>query len=173
MLSSELRDLIGRTLETSLFVVDKESIRRFADAVGDLNPMYLDEQAAEASRFGSIVAPPGFLSSLWLTGRSMKGMETGRPGGALGPPDLLAALERSGFKSVVDTGMDYEFLDVVKAGDKITSTVVLKHVAERSAKEGKVAFVVTETTFENQLGKIVARARSMTAHQRPAGESEA
>ncbi len=170
MLSHELTELIGKTVETSLFEIDRESIRRFADAIGDKNPLYSDEHYAKNSEFGSIVAPPGFLSSLWFAGRLPDGHgSSGRPSESLGPPVLMSALEKSGFTTIVDTGIDYEFARVARAGDTIKSATVLKDVMERSAKEGKVAFVVTETTYENHEGTIVARARSMTVHQHSAG----
>jgi acyl dehydratase len=61
--------------------------------------------------------------------------------------------------------MDYEFFEPVKAGDDVRSVCVVKEIMERSGKEGKVAFLITETSYTNQDGKIVARARSTTVHQ--------
>jgi acyl dehydratase len=165
LLPEELGKLIGQTVDVSVFEVEKESIRRFADAVGDPNPLYWDEEYAKKSRFGSIIAPPGFLSSLWFSGRSVKWGRKERLSESLGPPVVMDALARAGYKRILDTGMDYEFFEPVKAGDDVRSVCVVKEIMERSGKEGKVAFLITETSYTNQDGKIVARARSTTVHQ--------
>ncbi len=77
----------------------------------------------------------------------------------------MAALDRAGYKKILDTGIDYEFYRTVKAGQTITSTCVVKDMKERSSTEGKVVFLVMETTYTNQDGQPVAKARSMTVHQ--------
>jgi acyl dehydratase len=165
LLPEELKKFIGQTVDSSIFEIEKEPIRRFADAIGDLNPLYWDEDYAKKSRYGAIIAPPGFLSSLWFTGRSTKWGPQEHPSESLGSPDLMNALSQAGYKRILDTGIDYEFSVVVKAGDVIMSTAVVKDIMERSNKEGKVVFLVTETTWTNQDKQIVAKARSMTLHQ--------
>jgi acyl dehydratase len=164
LLPEELKQFIGHAVDTSVFEIEKEPIRRFADAVDDLNPLYWDEEYARKSRYGSI-APPGFISSLWFTGRSVKWGPKERPTESLGPPDLMAALDKAGYTRILDTGIDYEFYNTVKAGQTITSVCVVKDIKERSAQEGKVVFLVMETTYTDQDGKLVAKARSMTVHQ--------
>ncbi len=165
MPSEELSAFIGQPVDTSVFEVEKEPIRRFADAVGDLNPLYWDEEYARESRFGAIIAPPGFVSSLWFSGRSTKWGPKERPSEALGPPALMDALVRAGYGRILDTGIDYEFYGPVKAGDTISLVCVVKDIMERGAKDARVAFLVTETTYTNQDGKPVARAKSTTVHQ--------
>jgi acyl dehydratase len=165
LLPQELGKLIGQAVDVSVFEVEKEPIRRFADAVGDLNPLYWDEEYARESRFGSIIAPPGFLSSLWFTGRSVKWGPRERPSETLGPPVVMDALAQAGYRRILDTGIDYEFFEPVKAGDTVRSVCVVKDIMERGAKEAKVAFLITETSYTNQNGTIVAKARSTTVHQ--------
>lgn len=162
--SEELKKFIGKTVDRSIFEVGKDPIRRFADAVGDLNPLYWDEEYARKSRYGSIIAPPGFISSLWFTGRSVKWGPLERPTASLGPPDLMDALSRAGYGRIMDTGIDYEFLLPVSAGDTITATCVVRDIMERG-KDARVAFLITETTYVNQNGMTAARARSTTVHQ--------
>ena len=44
------RAFIGRSCEASgTFEVSREHIRRFADAIGDRNPIYRDPEAAKAA----------------------------------------------------------------------------------------------------------------------------
>ncbi len=165
MLSEELKQFIGRVVDISIFEIEKEPIRRFADAVGDTNPLYWDEEYAQNTRHGSIVAPPGFLSSLWFTGRSVKWGPKERPTESLGPPVLMDALNRAGYTRILDTGIDYEFYGMVKAGQTIRAVATVKDIMERSAGEGKVVFLVTETIYSTGDDQPVARSRSMTIHQ--------
>lgn len=161
MLREELKKFIGQTVDSSIFEIEKEPIRRFADAIGDYNPLYWDEEYAKKSRYGAIIAPPGFLSSLWFTGRSVKWGPQERPSESLGSPELMKALVQAGYKKILDTGIDYEFVAAVKAGDVIRSSAVVKDIKER----GGAVFLITDTTWTNQDGQIVAKARSMTVHQ--------
>jgi acyl dehydratase len=165
LLPDELKQFIGLSVDTSVIEIEKEPIRRFADAVGETNPLYWDEEYARKSRHGGIVAPPGFLSSLWFSGRPVKWGPKERPTESLGPPALMAALEKAGYTRILDTGIDYDFYGMVKAGQTITAVSVVKDIMERSAKEGKVIFLVTETTYTDEDGKLAAKARSMTIHQ--------
>ena len=41
--------------------VEKGAIKKYADAVDDHNPLYWDDEYAKNSRYGSIIAPPGFF----------------------------------------------------------------------------------------------------------------
>ena len=43
------KSLIGRESETTVVEVEKGAIRRFAEAIGDANPIYADEAAARAA----------------------------------------------------------------------------------------------------------------------------
>jgi len=51
------KSLIGRQSEPVLHEVEKGAIRRFAEALGDPNPLALDEVAARAAGYPGLVAP--------------------------------------------------------------------------------------------------------------------
>ena len=161
MLPEEVTKFIGKRGEAIVFEVEKEPIRRFADAVGDPNPLYWDEEYAKNSRYGSIIAPPGFISSPWFS----------RPKSSELSADLRMqlrpALEKSGFTRPggLDAGIEYEFFQPVRAGDTITTFSIIKDIVEREGRTGKLAFIITETTYTNQNGDLVAKARG-TAIQR-------
>ena len=58
------RDFIGRSARSKEpFEVTRNDIRRFALAIGDRNPAYLDPEAAKALGHRDVVAPPTFLIS--------------------------------------------------------------------------------------------------------------
>jgi acyl dehydratase len=160
MLPAEVSKFIGQTSDTSIFEVEREAIRRFADAVDDPNPLYWDEEYAKKSRYGSIIAPPGFLSSYWFSGRPTKWPKRGEATSQAGR-QLSDALTKAGYTNpaAIDAGIEYEFFYPVRAGDTITVSSMIKDIIEREGKTGKMAFVTTETTYINQNGDLVAKAR--------------
>jgi acyl dehydratase len=57
--------LVGKTYPApARYGVSREAIRKFAEAIGDDNPLYLDPAAARAAGYADVVAPPTFLTVL-------------------------------------------------------------------------------------------------------------
>lgn len=52
---------VGQEFENVPFVVTKERIRLYAEGTDDLNPYYLDEEAAKNSQFKGLIAPPTII----------------------------------------------------------------------------------------------------------------
>ena len=46
----------------------RDGIRHFADGIGDPNPLWRDEQYANKSKYGRIVAPPNYLYTVYDPG---------------------------------------------------------------------------------------------------------
>ena len=164
MLPEEITKFIGQESSTSIFEVEREAIRRFADAVDDSNPLYWDEDYAKKSRYGSIIAPPGFISSPWFSGRPTKWPKRGETT-AKGRRNLVIALVKAGFSRILDGGMEYEFSSPVRAGDTLTATAKIKDIIGRKGSTGKMVFLITETTYINQNGETVAKARATSIHR--------
>jgi len=165
MLPEEINKLIGQACGTSIFEVEKESIRRFADAVGDANPLYWDAEYAEKSKYGSIIAPPGYISAQWYWGHSDKRDPKEPASEVSGLIDVILALEKAGYQQALDSGIDYEFFQPVRVGDTIKATSVIKDIVERSSGDEKAVFLFTETTYTNQNDEIVAITRTTSTHR--------
>ncbi len=58
------KEFIGRRSEPVRNAVERGAVRKFAEAIGDGNPLYLDEEAASRSRHGRMIAPPTFPFTL-------------------------------------------------------------------------------------------------------------
>ena len=101
----------GLAGETVVSEVEKGSVKRYADAVVDLNPLYLDEEYAQKSRYGTIIAPPGF----W--GWPVK-PEQMRPKILF---EMLADFRAAGFPNILDGGIELEFMLPVRVGDVLVS----------------------------------------------------
>src|SRR5690606_25527675 len=54
------QSLAGRRSRPVVNWAERGAVRRFAEAIGDPNPLYLDEEAARKSRSGRSIAPPTF-----------------------------------------------------------------------------------------------------------------
>ena len=100
-LIEEMRSKIGLKLRTEDAVFNEEAtrlaIRKFADGIGDRNPLWRDEEYARKTRYGRIVAPPAWVFSV------LGGLQFGWRGLA-------------GFHS----GSELFFYKPVLVGDKIT-----------------------------------------------------
>jgi len=62
---TDMRNLIGTELRTDACVNNEYATRlailRFAEGIGDDNPLWTDEQYAAAGPYGGIIAPPSFI----------------------------------------------------------------------------------------------------------------
>ncbi len=161
MLPEEVTKFIGKTVGTSTFQVEREAIRRFADSVGDFNPLYWDQNYANKSRYGSIIAPPGLICAPWYGNRSMAwGRREADSADIMQGPNMAKA----GYGRILDGGVEWEFSLPVKAGDTITAVTTIQDIIEREGKSGKMAMVIRETIYTNQNGKVVAKARGTLVH---------
>lgn len=152
-LPESVSEFIGQSTSV-IFEVEKGAIARFAEAVGDPDRLYWDEEFASKSRFGSIIAPPGFFG--WPEKRDVEL-----------PNDLItivARLAEAGYGRILDGGIEWEFFKPVKAGDKLTVKTSVRNIMERTGKTGKAVFLFRDITYSNREGEIVATARQTTIH---------
>jgi hydroxyacyl-ACP dehydratase HTD2-like protein with hotdog domain len=63
-------------------------------------------------------------------------------------------------------GTEYEFHEHIRPGDTLTATRRIADMYEKQGRSGPMAFVVSETTYRNQHGKVVGVQR-FTAIYRP------
>src|ERR671928_1842136 len=123
------RSALGVEAAPVTYDVEKGAIRKFVEAIGDPDPIYRDEKAAQAAGLKTIVAPPTFLCTF-------RAQEL---------PDLKIAFGRVRLNG----GNAYEYYQPVYAGDTITVTAQYADVVERTGRTGKMVFVFTELTFRN------------------------
>ena len=63
-ITPEMKAAIGVESEPRTSEVETGAIIKFAEAIGDTNPIFNDEAAARQSRYGGMIAPPTFLRSM-------------------------------------------------------------------------------------------------------------
>ena len=143
IITDEMKKAVGVESEPSVYVIQQEPIRRWADSIGDPNPLYHDEEYAKSKGYRSIIAPPGFLGNYAFP------LEEGK---------LKASFE-SPFTQNLNGGNEYELYKPVQAGDVITATTKYSDIHEREGRLGKMLIVIRETIYKNQDGEVVAKAR--------------
>src|SRR5487761_805074 len=78
---------------------------------------------------------------------------------ALAPASVhLAEAEEYG-KGWLNGGNRFEYLEPVRAGDRITATGRVADVYEKTGSSGSLLFIIFETAYVNQDGRTVARLR--------------
>jgi acyl dehydratase len=127
---------IGKRFDPAVYAVGREKVKEYALAVGETNPLYLDQEAARAAGYADVVAPPMF--AVVYSAPAM--------GPAIFDPDVAM-----NFALMVHGGQEFRWGKPVVAGDEITTTVTVKDI---SARDG-MAFYVFESESTNQDGDQV------------------
>jgi len=151
MVRDEVRKFIGEAGEPLIMDVEKGPIRRFADAVGDPNPLYRDEEHARKSRYGSIIAPPGFYGWPVQGGDLRAGLDIRK--------EIESFLAERGYRHLIEKDIEFEFMLPVYAGDRLIALPRIADVYQRQGKKGERFSVVIEITFTKQNAEPVARMR--------------
>ncbi len=135
-------------------VLGKETVR-FAQAVDDLNPLYLDDEYARAAGYEGAIAPPMFFNVALTGSRPLS--ETREDGlfrsGEPGP--RFNKVNRTMFG-----GEEVEFVAPIYPGDTLRGETVLESIDQKDGRSGSFVVTVRKTTIRNQDGEIVAISRS-------------
>ncbi len=166
MLPEEVTKFIGKTGDVTIMEVEKGAIRRYAEAIDDPNPLYGDDEYAGNSKYGSIIAPPGFFGwpTKWARGSAF-------PVFSEAMLKLIAGLRNAGYSQIIVGAIDYEFFCPVRAGDTLSASSVIKDISERKDGDGKAVFVITEIIYTNQNNDLVAKVRQIFVNRQPGDSS--
>lgn len=144
--TEEIRQLVGKELvKPSMLEVEKGMIQKFAQAIGDSNPLWQNEEYAKRTRYGGIIAPPTFLTFT-----------------AFWPDEIqyrLAKLDTP-LERIMAGNVVYEYYMEVRPGDVITATARISDAYVRQGKDGKLLFITVEISYVNQRGEIVVKERN-------------
>jgi acyl dehydratase len=153
----DFRAGIGREIDLTgqNFVVEatRDNIKNFADAVGDANPLWINEAYAAKSRFGGITSPPTFLYNV---------NHGSAP--ALAPPGRPPRMDLA----LLYAGAELEFFRPIRLGDEFTvkgkSTGIEK---KQSQSLGPMLFATGEAYYYNQRQEMLGIIRTTTCRFRP------
>jgi N-terminal half of MaoC dehydratase len=173
---SRLDSLIGRPPGGTGFSsapdpVNLPMIRHWAAAFEDANPVYLDAEAAAASRFGQIVAPPMMLQT-WtmpppvITGIAERG---GAPTESTGE-SVMTIFEEAGFTGTLASNSEFEIERYLHLGEVVSAQSLMESISdEKQTRLGPGHFVTWVTTYTDESGEIVGRQRFRVLKFKPGG----
>jgi acyl dehydratase len=127
----------GMTSAPEDFAVERGAIRRFAAAIGDTNPLYLDEAHARSCGYASILAPPTFPTTFRVA--------------------LPIALDAA---HILHGEQEFSYTRPIVAGDTIRCATTIRSVREREGSLGKMTIVIAETTGTDLAGQPVFTGKS-------------
>jgi len=142
--------------------VNEPMIEHWVEAMGDYNPVYVDDAAAREAGFPGVIAPPTMLQA-WI----MRGLRASLDADAAGgsgaeasesPNDrVMALLNEAGYTSVVATNCDQHYERPLVPGDHLSVTSVIDSVSgEKQTGLGIGRFLTNRLEYRDQHGELVA-----------------
>lgn len=145
------RQYIGYRDELELGLVRRRDFQRFAMAVGDLNPIYFDEQAARDAGYSGLVSPPLYLTCIM-------GWQAGPQEAALREDGLAESdsffIPIPGLR-VMGAGQEIELKAPVLEGAVITMCRELADVRLREGRSGPLVLFTIRRTYVDAGGKTL------------------
>lgn len=134
---------IGITFPRTSYEVEKGKIREFVQAIGDENPIYIDEEVAKQHGLKTIPIPKTFptVIEMW------SGVDF----------DQLIETLKLKKERVLHAKQSYEYINTVYAGD----IVWLETKVVDEYKKKALTFIELETIFENEKGELLMKAHSL------------
>jgi uncharacterized OB-fold protein len=122
--------------------VNQPMVNNWVEALGDGNPIYVDEAAARAAGHDGLVAPPAMIQ-VW----TMNGLHGQRSGDdPLG--QMMSLLDEAGFTSVVATNCEQTYHRYLRQGEQVSVRVELNSVVgPKTTTLGEGWFVTTLNTW--------------------------
>ena len=136
------QSFIGRTYPpTWVYEVGREKIKEFADAIGDHNPVYRDPEAARASGYKDVIAPPTFVTILNLRAIDV----------IIHDPELGLDYGR-----MVHGEQVFSYTRPLQAGDRLTVTTHVEDIMTRAGND----FLNIRADINTEDGELVVTARA-------------
>ncbi len=129
---------VGKTWPSLTYEVGKEKIKEYARAIKNPDPYYVDDDFAKKSKYGTIVAPPTFAVVY---------------GAQLIEPIFFDNELNLNLAMLVHGEQEFEFYDVVKAGDVLTSEAKILDIQNKE----KLDVISIELMTRNQFNDDVCR----------------
>jgi len=146
--------------------VNSAMIRHWCEAMGDTNPLYLDEDFAASTPHRGLVAPPTMLQAWNMTGYAGQSAPDSSQEDAFFVATLL---DKAGYPGVVAVNCEQEYFKYLREGDEIHHTARVEAVSEEKTTALGVGFFLTQLSeYWNQDDEKVAEMRFRIFKYKPA-----
>lgn len=145
---------IGYEVELDCGEITRESIQKYALAIGDYNPLYFDDDYARKYGYEGIIGSPNFLSCIveWQPAQHMEDLyEDGSDSGVFSK-HMVPMTEGS---RRLGGGQELEFFKPVRPGDTIKCKRKILDIHEKKSSKGWMCFITIESDFIDQHDEIV------------------
>lgn len=133
-------DRIGERSEPRVHEIEKGAIRRFAEALGETDPVYFDLEEAERQGYSGLLAPPTFPFT--LRRNPIPGLRMPRAG-------------------VIHGEQEFTYGRPICSGDVISVVSWLEDVKVREGSRGPMTLVTAASEGSHQDGTMAFWARSV------------
>lgn len=130
--------------------VNQPMIRRWAEAMGDMNPLWHDPEVRAAAGFKGAVAPPAMLEVWTMAPFRVEGRRDDES------MAVLNMFDEAGFTGVVATNIEQEYARYLEEGDIVSYKAIVADISEEKRTGlGIGHFVTINYTFTDQKGEVV------------------
>ncbi|MFC0613149.1 MaoC family dehydratase N-terminal domain-containing protein [Scopulibacillus daqui] len=126
--------VIGTRSKKVCNIVEKGAVKKFAEAIGDPHPIYLDENYAEKTRYKKNIAPPTF-PRVFEYG-TIPGLELPKAG-------------------LIHGEQHYEYRRPLFVGEVLYCYSEVENYYEKQGSQGNLGFLVIKSVGEDELGNEV------------------
>ncbi|MCY0864200.1 MAG: MaoC family dehydratase N-terminal domain-containing protein [Sulfobacillus sp.] len=131
---------VGEKSVPAVHAIEKGAIRRFAEALGETDPVYFDEQAAQAAGYRSVPVPPTFYVT--LDRNPIPGLQLPRAG-------------------VIHGEQEFIYGKIACAGDRIIVTGWVSDVRHVHGGRGAMTLVTIRAEGVHEDGEPAFHSRSV------------
>lgn len=151
IITPEMRACIGYASEVAVLPekLAGSDVRRYVEATGDRNPLWLDEEYARAAGYRGRVVPPLMIIQLyrWMEGKLFTGWEK------VPVPD--------GYTDVRNAGQEVEWLRPLYVGEQPTVQHRIVDIVAREGRRTGVGIYLTRVSeFRNDAKEAVVLVRA-------------
>jgi acyl dehydratase len=133
---SIITERVGKAYPPIHYAIGREKVREYASAVGEINPIHFDVDAARAAGYPDVVAPPMFAVVYQMPAVMV----------AMLDPDIGVDYAR-----MVHGAQTFRWQDVAVAGDEMETIAAVRDITQRDG----IGFYIFETVTKNQRRETV------------------
>jgi acyl dehydratase len=134
------KDRIGKQSNKVKNVVERGAVKKFAEAIGDLHPIYFDEETGENSRYKANIAPPTFPRTF-----------------DYGDIEELNLPN----KGLIHGEQTFHYERPLRVGEEVYCFAKVKNYFEKKGNFGEMGFLVIENYGEDVSGALIFSSTSI------------
>jgi len=159
IITPELLSWVGRKSSlANLEIMSASDVRRYVDATGDANPLWLDDEFARSAGYSSRLLPPTLVG--WIPFSMKEGDTAARYDNI----DLRRQLPLpEDYTNVRNAGSETEWLQPAYVGEQLSMQGVIVDIVARQGRAGLGIYVTQEEQILNSRREMVMRRRHTMA----------